>query len=904
MSAPSQFFVGQRVVDANNDERIVRNIRSGGRVDLEPLGGPVLTGTEGVGLPPMPRLPRVGEPPPPSRGQPTIGSSTSFPSPIRPDVNTGTLVPRDKPFTEAEQLSIPPPSTGERLTSLGQTAVATGKGIAQVIADTYDPRTPEGRQAVAAEIGATAALATVSGPIGTGIKVGQNVTRVRRAVQLAAPIVGASIGGGVAAAGEEFLGTPPPEEDAEGIPVVDLLGQPIEDAGGNPVLTDPDDPMPPLPDTAAANVLTAAAQEGFYEVLGTAMIWVPRAAGRRAIQGRVARNAIRGLDAERAGRQQVVNTSAAANRAAIATLSASVSRQVRTARNVAQGQLEDVSAATRAAVDAAETQSRLGQRAATDSLAAVTDPGLRGVAGRQTLEVVEGGAQRVRDELGQSIETIAATGPDINILPLKTRAQDIFDREMKARIEAFSGIAPDAGDADTIAGPARELIQQAMDRGVPESRIAAMTEQLMDAGVNADVAEATIETARSPGMELLRKIVNAEDTVEFAAAHQLKQDLSAGINFGVKARTKPAQLAKAMRGGLSDLLNEYTPYAEANTAFGRVAKLMDNNRAIAKLKKDAFDNPESFVDGLTPGNATQIRLTRDLLLVPTAGEDAAFARRTWDTVRSAWTNVHVITKKGIVDLGKRLDAVDPETAAVLYGDPKGRAIADNLRLIDAAYRQAVASGVERTAAANAAGKAAKDPIRRAGREAIDAAKDAGAARRAELGEETEGIRKMRELLSVKSPDEQALATSTLATSRNLTQMQVDFTRAMFLSPGGAWQLISTLRLIQGPRGSDLIRWASHSPRGTRLLVDSFTSPTPGVGVAAIIRMNGFAEFYFDPTLDTSAIRNGQATQPDQTDPFGTPPPISFGETPRQSRLPQSATIGPAGQPRFDATPPP
>ena len=279
MSSPSQFFVGQRVVDANNNERIVRNIRSGGQVDLEPLGGPVLTGTEGVGLPPIPTLPRVGEPPPTSRGQPTIGSSVSFPSPIRPDVATGTLVPRAKPLSAAEQLEVPGPGAGERLTSLGQTTMAVGKGIAQVVSDTYDVRTAAGRQAVAAEIGASAALALVSGPVGVAIRTGQVVGRVRRGVMMAAPVLGAAVGGGTAAVGEELLGTPPPEEEPEGTPVVDLLGQPIEDAGGNPILTDPDDPMPPLPPQAVGRVLMAAGEEGFYEFGGNAVIWPFRFAG-------------------------------------------------------------------------------------------------------------------------------------------------------------------------------------------------------------------------------------------------------------------------------------------------------------------------------------------------------------------------------------------------------------------------------------------------------------------------------------------------------------------------------------------------------------------------------------------------------------------------------------------------
>jgi len=766
--------------------------------------------------------------------------------------------------------------------------------IGKVIAGTYDPRTPEGRQAIAAELGVTAALMTVSGPTMTAIRAGAKVGRIRRAAGIVAPVVGASVGGGAAAAGEEFLGTPPPEEeDPAGVPVEPQ----ILDAGGTPIV-DADEPTPPASGRVAANILAAAAEEGFYEVAGNALIWVPRAIGRRAVQGKVVKKAIRGLETERLARTDVVNADARANREQVRALSASLSADLRKARNVTAGDLENVGAATRAEVAAAETQSRIGQQAATDRLAASTSSTLRGPAGRQTLDVVNGGAQRVRDELGAAIPRIAETGPDLNILPLKDRAQDIFDREIKARLEAFSGVS-----GDTLQPQAQALVDQAMQAGVAEDQIANMTKQFLDAGLGVDAAEATIETARSPGLALLRQIINAEDTVTFQAGHQLKKSLDDGINFGVRAQTQPTQLAKAMRSGLADLLNDFTPYADANRAFGRVAQLMDDNAVVAQLKKNAFDNPESLVNTLKPDDSTSMRLLRDLLTtVPTGDVDTQIGRQAWDTVRSAWTHQHLI-RKGIENLGKRIDDLDPETAAVLYGDAKGQAIIDNLRQIDAAYREAIQVAAERTAAAQVTGATTKDAIRAAGRGTIDTIQTAGAARRLELGQETEAIKKVRELMSRATPDEQALGDSTLATAQNLTQIQVDIARAVFLAPGGAWQLISTLRLVKGPRGADLIRWASHSPRGTRFLVEAFTSPLPGAGIASLVRMDGFAQFFLNPLLNTAGIRNDPATQTDQTDPFGVPPPISFGEVPRAARLPQSATIGPAGQPSF-AVPPP
>ncbi len=731
-----------------------------------------------------------------------------------------------------------------RLQRFGRAAVAA-----------FDPRTTEGRQNIAGEVGAIAGAALIGGPIGTAIHAGRTINRAVRVARILAPGVGAFAGASVMSGVERgvrsTIGAPPPEPS---------LGAQLFGVEG---------------DSPIADVLVGAEQAS-YEFGATATIWPIRAVIRRFAARTIAEAAVKGLKVIRTEMEDVLSAASRRVTVALKDLRAFRAQGLREVRNVGREATIATRTAARAGVDVAQetaaTGLRAAQAAATEGTAAATSrlvgiaPGATPTeAGEAALQVLRGPAQQVRDQLGRQIDEVAQQGPDLDITDIKAAAQEVFDTEIRDAATSFSGVALDSG--------AEAQLASLFSRATTQAEQTALTEALTRAGVSTEAIEATIATAKHPAMGVLRRIFNAPDTVPFPSAHQLKKEFTEQIGpqgFQQLARPKTLQLLKKFRGQLNQALGAaFTPYRTANEAFGAVARLMDSGIA-PELQRQALTNPDVLLKLIKPDEPVKLRLFRDLLL-DVSGQAGEAGRvqgvAAWDMLRSAWTHrrinrgVGAAGERGIEGLGKRLDnlADDPDFMQIMYGDETGKAMLANLRQISEAFQTAKALGEAGIQAATEAGAAgvramtqtgqeAVEQVARSGRAAVETTLSTTARPKRQLEDETTAIARVRELLTRPSRAELDLAESTLAEMQNAEGVVTNLTRALFLEPAGTWQIVSSLRLIRGAKGPELIRWASHSSRSTQLLVGALTSPTPGMFIAQLIRTDGFAEFFINPMI--------------------------------------------------------
>lgn len=279
-------------------------------------------------------------------------------------------------------------------------AITTG-GLPSKIAEGFDPRTYQGRQAIFGTTGGIVGgtLAAGTGPVTMG----------------AGPYLGAMGGAaGLAAAEhavEEYLGTAPPD------PTHGVVAR-----------------------TAAAGL-----QQGLYEGTGQAMGKVVNVVGKRAIQSNVSRYAADYLKKAREGSIEALYNSADGLNALKATQRATKLQQAADAealKNAVLGRNTAAATAARDAANAAKGQAAVdlttaqGARdAAVAQAEGVLDPYLAAppsaaAAGRQVSSVFTGPADVSRKALGEAVEKAAETGPDVDIRALKAEARRIAAEEL------------------------------------------------------------------------------------------------------------------------------------------------------------------------------------------------------------------------------------------------------------------------------------------------------------------------------------------------------------------------------------------------------------------------------------------------------------------------------------------
>lgn len=749
--------------------------------------------------------------------------------------------------------------------SAAEAATQEDPSLLATLAAGFDPRTPEGRRnlagtagSIAGSMAATQAVGLLGGPPGTvaatAANVGRGVMLARKGAQIVGPVAGAAIAGGATNVVENLLSTP------------DLPPSP-EMFGGPPRLEDDEPPQTGAPSrqglvgaagefvragtdqffpggSAAEDFKQGAAEQSAYEVGGQVLALAIKSAGKRILGPFLTTQVTRSLKASRKEIQETLKVTLRAAR-----------EQVLKARDAG-------AAANRVAARLLGTTKAKLSRAAQRGFGG--PPLFRGTAlggtmteaGQAVAAIHRGAGRTVRQELGEIVGQAAEAGPPVDITVLKQEAQDVFNEQIRGVIQSF-GIQG-APDDPKLVGIVNNLMNSGVLEGTArQAKIAELTQ----AGVDAAAAQLTVDQVSDPffnkSLLLLRRFINSPDEVPFVDAHLLKRELGARSgDFSEVATQQVQQLTRKFRSGLSRVLDDASPeYREANAAFKAVRDILEAP-AAQTLMSAAETAPEVLVKSLRQDAVLEARMWRDLLLevAPQAGPQAeSRARVSWDLLRSTWLKEHIL--KGNADkLSERLLAIPPDFAEVLYSDDAGRAYLRGVRQIADAYDSALSlarGAAERTEAAGLGRvRAAETNVR-----------DTVADLAKEVSDEIKSV-------------EFEFATSSLFknSKRPIEFVGADVVKMAFLGPMNVWGAVATMRLIRGPKGADMIRWAALAPENTKLMVDALMGPAPGQAMGAMLKLPTFGAYLQHPTEhDLAAFSEAEDAVTGQLPP--TPPSL-------------------------------
>lgn len=567
--------------------------------------------------------------------------------------------------------------------------------------------------------------------------------------------------------------------------------------------------------------LIEAGKQGATNLAGSAVMWPVQRAARGILASKVGSAAAESLSTARQATMDTLDAALDTAKTHARDVATAASRAIRAARGTAA---EGVEAAKVGATASAE-------KVAAPYVASVASPPPTRAIGKQVGAVVAGPAKSTKEAIGQSVEEAAASGPAIPLENAKAKAQGIFDNQIKGLETYFSGKAAESGEGDALAGvggQGAEILRSIMAKGVSEEQKAAITSQLVGAGLPQDVAEATVDAARHPAAGVLRRIINAPDEVPFAAAHQLKRQLGEAVDWEHPAKKQVQQITKGVFQSLRVDMAEHEPYNQATAAYAKVAPLFSKGYG-KQIQQEALVEPGRFIGRISTKAPEQVKMLRELLVdLPAEQGDEAAAQglKAWNGVRSAWTHDKLI-KGGIEKIGEKIDALPPEFVQEFYGDAQGKTVLNNLKQIHTAYSDAVAAGKVAVEEAGAKGKALVESTRVAGEN----------ARNAESAN-LQQLRADRRLAQKPSAEETKFLQSSVVPKKASTpeELIMNALRAATLGPHSRWGALALAKLVQGPTASDLVEWAAYSPPATKALVAVFTSPAPGRAVANLYRL--------------------------------------------------------------------
>ena len=286
-----------------------------------------------------------------------------------------------------------------------------------------------------------------------------------------------------------------------------------------------------------------------------------------------------------------------------------------------------------------------------------------------------GAAELERSAVGQRVSTAAATGPAVDIRPLKEEAERILTEQIRPPGEAFPARPLEsvrgAFDREKLGG-LRDLTAQRIAQR--EAAVAALAE--------AEKVQAQT-TLSHPVMKVIGRIMNAEDLVPFQAAHEFKRDLDDALQqvWERGARKKVEGITEHLRTTLRQAMRGHLPYDEATAEYEAIAPLFYKG-LVPKIRKQALTEPEALIDQIRGNRPTSARKLQ-AVLTELGGPEGQVA---WDSVRAAWTRDKLIRGQGgLSQLSKRIEALDPEFVDVFYGDATGRQVLRGLKGIIAAY---------------------------------------------------------------------------------------------------------------------------------------------------------------------------------------------------------------------------
>jgi hypothetical protein len=558
-------------------------------------------------------------------------------------------------------------------------------------------------------------------------------------------------------------------------------------------------------------VAAAGGEQAAYDVGSQFIAWPLKAVGRRILAHSVAQAAAKGLEDART----VIN----------GQLDTILSQAESAVRGTREGVASAVGRAKEGARRAGALVGLTEQSATEESAKAAgawpttpPPPGAFQQAGQAANEVIQGPAKHSLDQLGQTVEQSAQSGPPVNIAPVK------------AKLEAMAAkTRPSFADQGNT-------ITNASGRGVysPE-QTTAILQQLKDAGV-------TLE-ASHPLPGVLSTLQNAPDVVPFADAHILKRQLYDATNFDSPAKGQVKQITKGISGTLRDAMSGHAPYDAATEAYDAAVPLF--NKGVAKqVTRSAVDNPEAIVKLIKGDEPTKIQMLHDVLVShAAAGGGAEEGQQAWNGVRSAWTYKNLI-QGGIEHFPDKLAKLHPDFLSTMYGDTEGQQVLGNLQQISEAFQQAGTQGETAVAGAKAGAKAASDTAARTaeqGRMAVTTTqRHAGA------------VREQVRLAKQPTATEEAFQQSSLANTAPPAQVASDLLHAGATHGVGVFRARSLGRLaFSGPKVNDLVQWASFSGPRTQLLVKAVTGPAPGMAVADLMREAEIASDQGEPPMAVS-----------------------------------------------------
>jgi hypothetical protein len=563
--------------------------------------------------------------------------------------------------------------------------------IGKALVEPYDPRKPEGRQNLAGLAGEVA-LSKVPGA--TALK-----PFAQSALRVVAPAVGAGLFAGAEAA----------------------IEQAVAPRGLGDLVTGeaPDSPT------------RVAAEQALYSIGGQAVMWPLRRAGKLFLGGQIGKAAEAGVKAEvKATREAGTRaTTQIRDKVAEGVEAARILERANTdavAANL-QGKIAQARAAATAAVGSAELQgaervaaaktaaaSKLAQQEL-DNTALVqtitkgyddllaTPPSVAAAVGA-TRNVLEGPAKRALEMAGQRVDEAAASGPMINVGPIK-KALEGFIKQKRPDVIFQQGKPklPQIGF-----GPRAVEAAKATAGGTKSTMTGSVSPEEMT-NLQKAIAQALGVPESHPLPGVVGKILTiGPEQIPFKEAHQIKRLLDEAVNWDRVAKKHLEAITKATRGELRTALAVHEPYNVATAAYHSLVPIY--RKGIGKrLSSALMNNPDQAARLLKDNDPIQAATLKDLLVTQSAaGGDARAGQIAWDMVRSHWTYDRLIRggADGLADRVRGVITEHPEFVKVIADDDAGKQVLQNLATLGDAITAAKTLGAERLAATKTAGKEA------------------------------------------------------------------------------------------------------------------------------------------------------------------------------------------------------
>ena len=610
------------------------------------------------------------------------------------------------------------------------------------------------------------------------------------------------------------------------------------------------------PATLQSERLQSGALHGAAELAGPLVMWPVQKLGGKFLAEGVAKNASASLERTRTAREADVQSALDAGQQLLTRSRTARAETLQTVREAGTADLhttgranaENTLTARQGAAQnlrAARTTARAGRAAAKgelpmavshaqDQVAAIPPPAIsRHQAGRQVAAVVEGPAKASLDTLGQAVEEAAATGGMVKTQPTKDKIYQMLDQFTPSTRGGVSG------DAKAVAATYADAFGGGRHLTTEE-----MTSTLKRAGVALE--------PEHPLPGLLGEIASLPEEISLRDAHIFKRKLDMATNWGASAKGETAQMTKGTRIALRRSMEGHAPYDEANAAYERTIPLFQKGTA-GQVRSMAVANPGGLIKGLKPDQGQKLQMLREVL-VEHGGPEGATA---WNHVRSRVVSDHLI-KGDVTKLSERLGALDPEFVAAIGHDVDGQTVLQNLRTIATTVDDALAQGKQRVVAATEQGRAGIEgaqvaneaqlaATQRGNTAATAAVQDRNAARYSEAQtgsrravsqrvEEVRGLQRTKAEVAQSTPEEEALAGSTLAAARPPMDTAREVVHAMLTH--NYWRASAIQRLLKGPDAAELVHWASYSPARTQMWVKAVTSDAPAALLANLARVAG------------------------------------------------------------------